>query len=213
VFATGVTAQLLFRITDPKRFETMPHTGLKQTHFVEVGRWKDLLALKLTSGGNIGQAVYSRSYALGALSNLFRILTPGCGLEFLDVVCAWPGTRGINGPNNGQVVRLADNAAIRFGEGGTGMSKMATNAQTLIDMVGLQHGLPQDMALERDLYEHTIVDRRDRVRSRLLSTQGRQPAREDRSRSEDLPLRPTELLPETDSMQSALPAARAQNDS
>lgn len=213
VIATGVTAQLLFRITDPQRFEKMPHTGLKQTHFVEVGRWQDLIVLKLTSGGNIGLPVYSRSYALGALANLFRILTPGCGLEFLDVICAWPGTRGINGPNNGQVVRLADNAAIRFGEGGTGMSKMGTNAQTLIDMIGLQHGLPQDVALERSLYEHTVIDRRSRIRSRLQSTQRRQPARDDRSRPEDLQLRPGELLHESDSMQSALPAAGAQNDS
>jgi hypothetical protein len=213
VIATGVTAQLLFRITDPQRFEKMPHTGLKQTHFVEVGRWQDLIVLKLTSGGNIGLPVYSRSYALGALANLFRILTPGCGLEFADVICAWPGTRGINGPNNGQVVRLADNAAIRFGEGGTGMSKMGTNAQTLIDMIGLERGLPQDVVLERGLYEHTIIDRRGRIRNRLQSAKGHQPARDDRSRPKDLQLRPGELLHETNSMQSALPAAGAQNDS
>ncbi|GAB4513312.1 MAG: hypothetical protein Tsb0019_10530 [Roseibium sp.] len=162
--ATGFSGQLLFRIRDKDRFRRMPQTGLKQTHFVEVGRAGDFLILKLTSGGNIGVPVYSRSYALGALANMFRVLTEGCGLDFLDVVCAWPGIRGVNAANNGQVVRLAENCALRFGEGGTGMSKMGANAQTLLDMTGLPHGLPENLVLPRSLYAHTVVDRRRLLR-------------------------------------------------
>jgi hypothetical protein len=169
--ATGFTCQLLFKIVDREKFKVLPHTGLKQTHFVEIGRWDNFVLLKLTSGGNIGLPVYSRSYALGALANMFRLLTPGCGLEFLDVVCAWPGTRGINGPNNGQVVRLAENAVVRFGEGGTGMSKMGTNAQTILDMIGLQHGLKEDISMNLDVYSHTIIDNRRIVEGRLVGDQ------------------------------------------
>jgi hypothetical protein len=165
--ATGFTSQLLFKIVDPEKYRVLPHTGLKQTHFVEIGRWDKFVVLKLTSGGNIGLPLYSRSYALGALANMFRLLTPGCGLEFQDVVCAWPGTRGINGPNNGQVVRLAENAVVRFGEGGTGMSKMGTNAQTILDMIGLKHGLNRSLSMNLDLYSHTIIDNRKIIERRL----------------------------------------------
>ncbi len=167
--ATGFSGQLLFRIKDHDRFRQMPHTGLKQTHFVEIGRHGDHVIVKLTSGGNIGLPVYSRSYALGALANMFRILNEGCGLDFLDVVCAWPGIRGINGPNNGQVVRLANNCAVRFAEGGTGMSKMGTNAQTLLDVIDLPHGLPEELAIPTSLYQHTVIDRRKRLEFYLQS--------------------------------------------
>ena len=166
--ATGFSGQLLFRIKDHDRFRRMPQTGLKQTHFVEIGRAGDHMIVKLTSGGNIGLPVYSRSYALGALANMFRVLTEGCGLDFIDVVCAWPGIRGVNGPNNGQVVRLADNCALRFGEGGTGMSKMGTNAQTILDMIDLPHGLPERLCIPRSLYAHTILDRRETVGRRMF---------------------------------------------
>jgi len=121
------------------------------------------LLVKLTSGGNIGLPVYSRSYAIRALAGLLRVVQPDSGLTYLGTVCAWPCVRGINGPNNGQVVRLADNAAIRFGEGGTGMSKMGSNAQTLLDMITLHHGLPDDAVLAPEAYRHTVVDRRRRV--------------------------------------------------
>lgn len=166
--ATGFSAQLLFKITDHNRFRQLPFTGLKQTHFVEVGRSGDFIAIKLTSGGVIGQPVYSRSYAISAIANMLRILTPDTGLEFYDVICAWPCTRGVNGTNNGQVVRLADNAVARFGEGGTGMSKMGTNAQTIMDLVGISAVLPPDSTIPRALYQHTIIDNRRRIRCRLL---------------------------------------------
>ena len=162
--ATGATIQVLFRITDKDRFSELPFTGLKQTHFVEMGGDGDHLLVKLTSGGNIGLPVYSRSYAISALAGLLRVVQPDSGLTYLGTVCAWPCVRGINGPNNGQVVRLADNAAIRFGEGGTGMSKMGSNAQTLLDMIELDHGLPGDAVLAPGAYRQTVIDRRRRVR-------------------------------------------------
>ena len=165
--ATGVTLQVLFRITDPDRYRALPFTGLKQTHFVEIGSNSQHVLVKLTSGGNIGLPVYSRSYAISAMASLLRIVTPDSGLTFVDVVCAWPCSRGINGPNNGQVVRLADNSAVRFGEGGTGMSKMGSNAQTLLDLSGLPHGLPATVSLDRSEYLHTVLDRRAQVMRRL----------------------------------------------
>lgn len=158
--ATGVTMQVLFRIVDRQRHRAFPFTGMKQTHFVEIGSNTEHVLVKLTAGGNIGLPVYSRSYAISALANLLRIVTPDSGLSFVDVVCAWPCTRGINGPNNGQIVRVADNCAIRFGEGGTGMSKMGSNAQTILDLVGIPHGLPPDATLAYRDYEHTVLDRR-----------------------------------------------------
>ncbi len=165
--ATGVTMQILFRITDKQRYRRLPFTGLKQTHFVEIACDAEHVLVKLTSGGNIGLPVYSRSYAISALASLLRIVTPSSGLDFVDVVCAWPCARGINGPNNGQVVRLANNCAIRFGEGGTGMSKMGSNAQSILDLVGVNHGLPVDATLGHRDYRHTVLDRRARVLRRL----------------------------------------------
>lgn len=165
--ATGLSAQLLFKIIDKDKFKRLPYTGLKQTHFVEIGRTDDYILIKLTSGGVIGQPVYSRSYGISAISNMLRILTPDTGLQFIDVACAWPGARGVNGPNNGQIVRLADNAALRFGEGGTGMSKMGTNAQTILDMIGVKHSLPKEITLDYNLYSHTIIDKRKLVFKRL----------------------------------------------
>jgi hypothetical protein len=165
--ATGVTMQILFRITDKGRYRKLPFTGLKQTHFVEIACDADHVLVKLTSGGNIGLPVYSRSYAISALASLLRIVTPSSGLAFVDVVCAWPCARGINGPNNGQVVRLANNCAIRFGEGGTGMSKMGSNAQSILDLVGVPHGLPAEATLDYRDYVHTVLDRRAHVLKRL----------------------------------------------
>ena len=97
--------------------------------------------VKLTGGGNIGTKYYSRSYGINALANMLRVITPESGLTFYDVVSAWPCSRGTNASNNGQLVRLSDNFVIRFAEGGTGMSKMASNAQIMLDMLGLDHGL------------------------------------------------------------------------
>lgn len=168
--ATGMSAQVLFRITDPGKAALLPFTGMKQTHFVEVGRTSSHVVMKLTCGGMIGLPVYSRSYGISALASLLRVMTPDVGLQFEDVICAWPCTRGVNPTNNGQVVRLADNAACRFGEGGTGMSKMGTNAQTLLDLVGLQWPLPENLRLEETLYAHTIVDRRDIIHGRLFGS-------------------------------------------
>lgn len=168
--ATGFTAQLLFQITDHRKFYQLPFTGLKQTHFVEIGRSKNFIAIKLTSGGVIGQPVYSRSYGISAIANMLRILTPDSGLEFYDVICAWPCSRGVNGTNNGQVVRIANNAAARFGEGGTGMSKMGTNAQTLLDLIGVDTALPTEIKFRQELYRHTIVDSRKRVSKRIGRT-------------------------------------------
>ena len=165
--ATGLSAQLLFRITDPDRVRNLPFTGMKQTHFVEVGRTSSHLVMKLTCGGVIGLPVYSRSYAISALASILSILTPDCGLAFEDVVCAWPCTRGVNGPNNGQIVRLGDNAVVRFGEGGTGMSKMGSNAQTMLDLTGMTWPISPEFRLDPSLYRHTILDRRRRVARRL----------------------------------------------
>ena len=173
--ATGVSMQVLFRITDQARFGKLPFTGLKQTHFVEIGRDEHHMLVKLTSGGNIGLPVYSRSYAISALASLLRIVTPDSGLSFVDVVCAWPCARAINGPNNGQIVRLADNCAIRFGEGGTGMSKMGSNAQTLLDQIDLPNGLPANAQLPRSEYVHTVLDHRSRATKRLRRRPARQP--------------------------------------
>lgn len=165
--ATGVTIQVLFRITDKQRYRSLPFTGMKQTHFVEIASDADHVLVKLTSGGNIGLPVYSRSYAISALANLLRIVTPNSGLTFVDVVCAWPCMRGINGANNGQIVRLGNNFAVRFGEGGTGMSKMGSNAQSILDLVGVHHGLPTEATLGHRDYRHTVLDRRARVLRRL----------------------------------------------
>lgn len=165
--ATGLSAQLLFRITDPDKVGNLPFTGMKQTHFVEVGRTSSHLVMKLTCGGVIGLPVYSRSYAISALASILSILTPECGLTFEDVVCAWPCARGVNGPNNGQIVRLGDNAVVRFGEGGTGMSKMGSNAQTMLDLAGMTWPISPEFRLEPSLYRHTIIDRRRRVARRL----------------------------------------------
>ena len=165
--ATGLSAQLLFRITDPDKVRNLPFTGMKQTHFVEIGRTSSHLVMKLTCGGVIGLPVYSRSYAINALASILAILTPECGLAFEDVVCAWPCTRGINGPNNGQIVRLGDNAVARFGEGGTGMSKMGSNAQTMLDLAGMKWPVSPELRLDPSLYQHTVIDRRKPVARRL----------------------------------------------
>ena len=165
--ATGLSAQLLFRITDPDKVRNLPFTGMKQTHFVEMGRTSSHLVMKLTCGGMIGLPVYSRSYAINALASILAILTPECGLAFEDVICAWPCTRGINGPNNGQIVRLGDNAVARFGEGGTGMSKMGSNAQTMLDLAGMKWPISPELRLDPSLYRHTVIDHRKRVARRL----------------------------------------------
>lgn len=165
--ATGLSAQLLFRITDQEKVSRLPFTGMKQTHFVEIGRTGDHLIVKLTCGGVIGLPVYSRSYAISALASILSVLTPETGLIFEDVVCAWPCTRAVNGPNNGQIARLGDNAVARFGEGGTGMSKMGSNAQTMLDLSGLNWPVSPDLRLDPSLYKHTIVDRRRRLARRL----------------------------------------------
>jgi hypothetical protein len=161
--ATGLSAQILFRITDADRARQLPFTGMKQTHFVEIGRTDTHVLMKLTCGGMIGLPVYSRSYGISALASILRVLTPDAGLQFEDVICAWPCARAVNASNNGQIVRLADNAVVRFGEGGTGMSKMGTNAQTMLDLLGLAWPAPPDLRMSRDLYAHTIIDRRSAV--------------------------------------------------
>jgi hypothetical protein len=166
--ATGISAQVLFRITDPTKAIDIPLTGMKQTHFVEIGRTATHVLMKLTCGGVIGLPVYSRSYGISALASLLRTITPDMGLQFVDVVCAWPCTRAVNVSNNGQIARLADNFVVRFGEGGTGMSKMATNAQTMLDLMGLHWPLPDELRMQPDLYQHTILDRRGLVMKRLL---------------------------------------------
>lgn len=102
-----------------------------------------------------------------SLAHMLSVLGPDSGVRFEAVLSAWPCTRGINASNNGQVARLADNFAVRFAEGGTGMSKMGTNAQTLLDMIGLPHGLPCGLALPLSLYDHTIIDRRLTTRRTL----------------------------------------------
>lgn len=165
--ATGLSAQLLFRITDPDKVRNLPFTGMKQTHFVEIGRTSSHVVMKLTCGGVIGLPVYSRSYAINALASILAILTPECGLAFEDVICAWPCTRGINGSNNGQIVRLGDNAVARFGEGGTGMSKMGSNAQTMLDLAGMKWPVSPELRLDPSLYRHTVIDRRRNVARRL----------------------------------------------
>ena len=165
--ATGLSAQVLFRITDAARARQLPFTGMKQTHFVEIGRTGSHVLMKLTCGGMIGLPVYSRSYGLSALASILRVLTPASGLQFEDVVCAWPCARGVNPSNNGQIVRLADNAVARFGEGGTGMSKMATNAQTMLDLLSLPWPAPAELRMPEDVYAHTILDSRVAVSRRL----------------------------------------------
>jgi|GEM_PF-3691566 len=165
--ATGLSAQVLFRITDDAKSRDLPFTGLKQTHFVEIGRSKTHVLMKLTCGGVIGLPVYSRSYGISALASLLRVIGPGVGLAFEDVISAFPCTRGINAPNNGQIVRLSDNAVVRFGEGGTGMSKMASNAQTMLDLTGLAWPAPQSLKMDEALYRHTVIDRRSAVSRRL----------------------------------------------
>ncbi|MER8980554.1 hypothetical protein [Mesorhizobium sp. M0510] len=168
--AAGFSAQVLFRITDPVKADNIPFTGMKQTHFVEIGRTTTHVLMKVTCGGVIGLPVYSRSYGLSALASLLRTITPDMGLQFEDVVCAWPCTRAVNASNNGQIVQIAQNSVVRFGEGGTGMSKMATNAQTMIDLLGLDWPLPSNLRIPRGLYEHTIISRARRIKSRLFKS-------------------------------------------
>ena len=158
--ATGVSCQILFKITDKEKFSSLPYTGLNQAHFVEMASNDNYVLVKLTGGGNIADKNYSRSYPINALADMLRVITPECGLTFYDVISAWPCSRGINATNNGQLVRLADNLVVRFGEGGTGMSKMASNAQIMIDMLGLQHGLDEKLLTTYDDYKHTIIDNR-----------------------------------------------------
>jgi len=165
--ATGISAQVLFRIVDQDLARCIPFSGMKQTHFVEMGRTDSHVLMKLTCGGVIGLPVYSRSYGISALASILRVITPAMGLQFEDVICAWPCSRGVNPSNNGQVVRLADNAVCRFGEGGTGMSKMGSNAQTMLDLLGLPWPAPQELRMPEALFRHTIVDRRNRVARRL----------------------------------------------
>ena len=121
------------------------------------------MLVKLTSGGNIGLPTYSRNYPVSALAGMLRVLTPDCGLEYVDTVCAWPCIRGINGTNNGEIVRITDNMVVRFGEGGTGMSKMGSNAQVMLDLLGLDHGLPAEAITKTEWYEHTVIDRRKKT--------------------------------------------------
>ncbi len=161
--ATGFSGQILFKITDSAKFTELPHTGLKQTHFVEMGRHGNYLLVKLTSGGNIGLSTYSRSYPISALAGMLRVLTPDCGLEYVDTVCAWPCVRGVNGTNNGEIVHITDNMVVRFGEGGTGMSKMGSNAQTMLDLLGLDSGLEGSASTDPVLYKHTIIDNRKKT--------------------------------------------------
>jgi len=165
--ATGLSAQILFRITDPSRASNLPFTGMKQTHFVEIGRTDTHVLMKLTCGGMIGLPVYSRSYGLSALASILRVLTPERGLQFEDVVCAWPCARAVNPSNNGQIVRLADNAVSRFGEGGTGMSKMGSNAQTMLDLLAIPWPADLDLRVPEHLYAHTIIDNRGAIARRL----------------------------------------------
>ena len=163
ILATGVSCQVLFKITDHNRFSEFPFTGAQQTHFVEMAHNNDYVLVKLTGGGNIADTHYSRSYAINALANLLSVIQPDSGLAFFDVVCAWPCSRGINASNNGQLVRIADNSVIRFGEGGTGMTKMASNAQIMLDMLSLEHGLDNNMTTHWHEYKHTIIDYRKRT--------------------------------------------------
>jgi len=161
--ATGFSGQILFEIIDKDKFDTLPHSGLKQTHFVEIGRSDTHLLVKLTAGGNIASYKYSRSYAINALANMLRVLTPDCGIQYVDTVCAWPCSRGINGSNNGVAVQLGDNFVVRYGEGGTGMSRMGSNAQVILDLIGISHELPEHSTLPFEDYSHTIIDKRKYV--------------------------------------------------
>jgi len=165
--ATGLSAQVLFRIVDQNLARSIPFSGMKQTHFVEMGRTASHVLMKLTCGGVIGLPVYSRSYGLSALASILRVITPAMGLQFEDVICAWPCSRGVNPSNNGQIVRLANNAVCRFGEGGTGMSKMGSNAQTMLDLLGLPWPAPHNLRMPDDHFRHTIVDKRNGVARRL----------------------------------------------
>lgn len=165
--ATGMSAQVLFRIVDQDLARCLPFTGMKQTHFVEIGRTDSHVLMKLTCGGMIGIPVYSRSYGLSALASILRVLTTDTGLQFEDVICAWPCARGVNPSNNGQIVRLADNAVCRFGEGGTGMSKMGTNAQTMLDLLFLPWPAPQNLRMSDELFRHTVIDRRLPIAKRV----------------------------------------------
>jgi hypothetical protein len=88
--ATGLSAQILFRITDAQKAAMLPFTGMKQTHFVEIGRTSSHVLVKLTCGGMIGLPVYSRSYGISALASLLRVITPSMGLQFDDVCVPGP---------------------------------------------------------------------------------------------------------------------------
>jgi len=165
--ATGISAQVLFRIIDQDLARSIPFSGMKQTHFVEMGRTDSHVLMKLTCGGVIGLPVYSRSYGISALASILRVVTPAMGLQFEDVICAWPCSRGVNPSNNGQIVRLAENAVCRYGEGGTGMSKMGSNAQTMLDLLDLPWPMPQNLRMPDDLFRHTIIDKRKRIARRL----------------------------------------------
>ncbi len=167
--ATGVSCQILFKITDKEKFNSLPYTGLHQAHFVEMASNDNFVLVKLTGGGNIADQRYSRSYAINALADMLRVITPECGLTFYDVISAWPCSRGINATNNGQLVRLANNFVVRFAEGGTGMSKMASNAQIIIDMLGLQHGLNSKIVTPYEDYKHTIIDHREKTKKALTA--------------------------------------------
>jgi hypothetical protein len=80
--ATGLSAQVLSRIVDRSKTINLPFTGMKQTHFVEIGRTESHVLMKLTCGGVIGLPVHSRSYGISSLASLLRVIGPGTGLEF-----------------------------------------------------------------------------------------------------------------------------------
>jgi hypothetical protein len=98
---------------------------------------------------------------------MLSILTPDSGLIFETVLSAWPFARGINATHNGQRVGLADNCVVRIAEGGTGMSKMGSNAQTLLDMIGCPELLPGELRIPYEFYSHTLIDQRKKLTSAM----------------------------------------------
>ena len=78
-------------------------------------------------------------------------------------------TRGVALSNNRRNVRLADDAVARFGEGGTGMSRMATNAQNIFDRQSLPGLTPAELRMREELYARTILGNRKLISGRLKS--------------------------------------------
>ncbi len=111
--ATGCSAILIFKKID---FVT---TSFQGAHWSKIAELDDYLLIRATYGGHLNSKKYSSSSFLELINLSEEIF----GDDFFGFVLSKSCVRSINACNNARINKIADNAVILSGLGGTGITQ------------------------------------------------------------------------------------------